>query len=391
MIRRQHVVSAFFEEAESMREALDERFRDAYTHSIDWHYFCDPRMYAYMRAASQRVFPRPVFELFLERLRRWCMENLGLAPMNLPSLHLMINGCRLGLHSDFHNGTWGYVYSLTRWENRVFVGGETLLLRDGVPSYKKHHVHGDVLYELFPAHFNQLLIFDDRIVHATPIIEGSMDPLLGRIALVGHIRATSPVVEGGVASSGVRSVVLQCLPQLREQIRNYREVQGTITFRLSVAPSGRVQSLSVLTDNLVTQSSGYDRSDAVDAVRSLIRQTVSALRFPVADATSNVIVPILVPLPDLRPIELSVPHGSSRSTIHDRAAMRLLEGRGLDLDGAWEGETFDVRGPIAGTIRILPSEIVFSFDPPMWVPSQRESFQTALLEWASHVMTRSEQ
>src|SRR5688572_26586005 len=110
MIRRQHVINDFFDEAETMREILDARFKDPYTDSIPWYYFCDPRMYTYLRAAPQAVFPKEVFNRFMDRLRMWCIENLGLTPMHLPYLHLMVNGCRLGLHSDFHNGAFGYVY-----------------------------------------------------------------------------------------------------------------------------------------------------------------------------------------------------------------------------------------------------------------------------------------
>ena len=103
------------------------------------------------------------------------------------------------------------------------------MLRDGTPSYKKHHAHGDVLYELIPAHFNQLLVFDDRIVHATPTIEGSMDPIEGRIALVGHIRATSPVISGNLDWTQACKVVSGLLSQVRDRIRNYKDVQGTVT------------------------------------------------------------------------------------------------------------------------------------------------------------------
>lgn len=383
MIRRQHVVRDFFEEAEAMRETLDVRFKDAYTDSINWHYFCDPRMYTYLRTAPQRVFPKPVFERFMHRLRLWCMENLGLTPMNLPYLHLMVDGCRLGLHSDFHNGAWGYVYSLTRWEKRKFSGGETLLLRDGVPSYKKHHVHGEVLYELIPAQFNQLLVFDDRIVHATPTVEGSMDPLDGRIALVGHIRATSPlVISGSIQWAEARRVVLEALPHLRDRIRNYKDVQGTATYRLAVAATGAVESVTILTDNVVTPFTGYDNSDAVASVKSLIQQTMAGLKFPAAAGRSAVVVPVLIPLPDLRPIEFAIPHDSSRDAIREWAATHLSEGAGLELQGSWEEETFAVREPIAGSIRIEPHQIAVSFDPPMWVPSQRESFQMALAGWA---------
>lgn len=382
MIRRQHIINDFFDEAEALRATLDARFKDPYTDSIPWYYFCDPRMYAYLRAAPQAVFPKEVFSRFMDRLRQWCVENLGLTPVHLPYLHLMVNGCRLGLHSDFHNGAFGYVYSLTRWDQRRFSGGETLLLRDGVPSYKKHHVHGDVLYELIPASFNQLLVFDDRIVHATPTVEGSMDPMDGRIAMVGHIRAMSPVVIGSLRAEDVRRVVLQALANLRDRIRNYREVQGTASYRLVVAPTGAVESVTMLTDNVVTQVTGYGPSDAVGVVKSLIQQTIVALRFSASGGRSTVIVPVLLPLPDLRPIEFSVTHTGSREATQCWVATHLKEVDRQELVGTWEQETFLVREPLAGSIRVEPREIVFSFDPPMWVPSQRESFHAALSELA---------
>lgn len=383
MIRRQQVINDFFDEAEELRETLDARFKNPYTDSIPWYYFCEPRMYTYLRAAPQAVFPKALFDRFMNRLRLWCVENLGLTPMHLPYLHLMVNGCRLGLHSDFHNGAFGYVYSLTRWDQRRFSGGETLLMRDGVPSYKKHHVHGDVLYELIPAHFNQLLVFDDRIVHATPTVEGSMDPLDGRIAMVGHIRAMSPVVHGSLRDADVRRVVLEALPHLRDRIRNYRDVQGTASYRLAVTPAGGVESMTMLTDNVVTPVNGYGPSDSVGAVKSLIQQAIAALRFPASEGRSTVIVPILIPLPDLRPIEFTVAHDGPREAIQHWVATQLKEVDRQELLGNWEQETFFVREPVAGSIRIEPREIVFSFDPPMWVPSQRESFQVTLSELAT--------
>jgi hypothetical protein len=381
-IRRQHIVQNFFDEAESLRDALDDRFKDAYRQKICWQYFCDPGKYTYLRAPAEDALQRDIFERFMVRLGNWCMESLGLVPVSTPNLHLMVNGCRLGLHSDFHNGAWGYVYSLTRWERRRFSGGETLLLRDGVPSYKRHHVHGEVLYETVPAHFNQLLIFDDRIVHATPAIEGGMDPLDGRIALVGHIRAASPMVVGSLDPEDARRVVLHAWGQLRDRIRSYKDVQGTITYRLVVDASGTVEAAKVLTDNIVTQLNGYDRSEAVLAVKAIVQQTLKGLRFPAALGRSSVTVPILIPLPDLEPIEIQIPHDSSPDATREWMAVHLTDERGLELRGEWRGNTLAVREPIAGSIRIEPKQIVMSFDPPMWVASQRESFQESLSEWA---------
>lgn len=383
MIRRQHVVSNFFEEGEAMREALDARMRDTYTDKIKWHYFCDPKMYTYLRTAPYGAFPDEMFARFTQHLRQWCLENLGLRPVNIPYLHLMVNGCRLGLHSDFHNGAWGYVYSLTRWDSKKFSGGETLLLRDGVPSYKKHHVHGEVLYELVPAQFNQLLVFDDRIVHATPAIEGSMDPVEGRIALVGHIRASSPHVSGCIEPGEARRVILGMLPHLRDRLRNYKDVQGTVAYRLTIGPSGVVQSVATLTDNLVTAALGYDHSDTVNLVKGLIHQTMAGLRFPDSAGTSIVIVPVLVPIPELRPMTFAVQHDLPRADMDRWVRAHLSEIVDLDIEGSWEEQAYVVHEPVAGSIQIAPGEVRFHFDPPMWVPSQRERFQKTLTEWAT--------
>ncbi|WP_041741790.1 hypothetical protein [Collimonas fungivorans] len=384
MIKRQHIVSDFFGEAEAMRTAFDARVKDAYKQTVSWQYFCAPQMYTYLRTVPQQVIPEPLFGRFMQHMKQWCIDNLGLIPTGAPNLHLMVNGCTLGLHSDFHNGTWGFVYSLTRWQSRKFSGGETLLMRDGVPSYKKHHVHGEVLYELVPAHFNQLLLFDDRIVHGTQTIEGSMDPIEGRIALVGHLRATSPLVTGPLDAAAARKVILDCQRRLGEQLREHKEVQGTITFRLAVTASGAVESVAVLTDNLVTALAGYDASAEVTAVKAIVQQEVAELAFPVASGKSSVVAAVLVPLPDLRPIEIVVPHAGRPARLQESFKARLKDSEALgfvvDLEGSLESNTFAVREPIAGTIRIEASRIVAAFDPPMWVPSQRDQFQAVLSE-----------
>lgn len=379
MITRQHIEPDFFDDAEAMRAAFDARFSDRYGQMPRWAYFCVPQQYTYLRAPPQEVLPAPLFERFMERLRQWCLDQLGLVPMGFPYLHLMIDGCRLELHSDFHNGVWGYVYSLTRWENRTFSGGETLLMRDGVPSYQKHHVHGDVLYELIPARFNQLLVFDDRIVHATPVIEGSMDPLHARIAMVGHIRAASPVCVGALSNESASKVIHDGLRTLVDPLKPLRNVQGTISFRLTVAASGNIESTTVLTDNLVTQAIGYEASDEVAAAKRHVQQMLSRLRFEPAVSGSSITFAVLLPLPNLQRIEIDVPHAGSLEALQ-RSINTGLEHSALGIRGDWNGSVFHVRQPIAGSIRIEPRHVLATFDPPMWVPSQRERFAFALSE-----------
>lgn len=378
MIKRHHVVNNFFAEAEAMRTAYDNSVKDAYRQTVHWQYFCVPQMYTYLRTVPDQVMPAPLFARFWQHMKQWCIEQTGLLPIGLPNFHMMIDGCTLGLHSDFHNGTLGFVYSLTRWQNRKFLGGETLLMRDGVPSYKKHHVQGEVLYELVPAQFNQLLLFDDRIVHGTQTIEGNMDPREARIAMVGHLRPTSPVVRGPLDVASACRTIAALYPAVGEQLRARKDVQGTITFRISVAATGAVESTTVLVDNLITAATGYDPSPEVDEARATILQAVAALKFQPASGASTVILAVLVPLPDLRPIEVVVPHAARPARLQEmlRAQLKDIEGLGFVIEP--QGEHFAVREPLAGTIRIEPGRLVAAFDAPMWVPSQRDHFQSNL-------------
>jgi len=100
-----------------------------------------------------------------------------------------------------------------------------------------------------------------------------------------------------------------------------------------------------------------------------------------------VVVPMLIPLPELRPIEYVIPHDLPYEAVHRWAQTRLEEGDGLDLEGNWEGDTFVVREPIAGYIRFEAREIAAHFDPPMWVPSQRADFEMKLSKWLKALST----
>lgn len=385
MITRRHMEQNFFAEADALRDVLDGVFRSPYKQAgLAWQYFCVPEMYTYLRARPQDVFPQPLLSRFMERLRGWCLERLGLVPIGEPNLHLMVNGCRLNLHSDFHNGAWGYVFSLTRWRERKFRGGETLLFKDGVPSYKKYHVHGDSLYDAVPAEFNQLLVFDDRIVHGTPCIEGSMDPTDARIALVGHVRAGSPTTVGAASDDAVRSCLRAEMAKIAQATKPYKDVQGTIAYRLDVSASGQVERTAALSDTLVTPVTGYEGNDAVRTVRAIVTAAMSRMRFPVAAAPSSITAAVLIPVPDLEPLEVTARAvdgdalgGGLSDLVH--AKERLTSGiRGLR--GSWSGTRFLASEPIAGEIDVRADGIAARFDAPMWVPSQREHFKVEVTE-----------
>ena len=65
-------------------------------------------------------------ELFSQLCRdRFGEDRLGCSRVSEPWLSFYVDGCRQELHADVPQGPWAFVFSLTRWDERPFEGGET--------------------------------------------------------------------------------------------------------------------------------------------------------------------------------------------------------------------------------------------------------------------------
>jgi len=291
------VVEDFFDEGEALRAAFDAYFADADRKGGParqiWDYWYVPGLYTYLRADPARLLPAELLERFVGRLQAWATERLGLSRVSPPYLSLYVNGCGQGLHNDAGNGRWGFVYSLTRWDRRSFTGGETLLFRDRgywETLAMARPGAGQALYDLIPARFNQLLLFDDRLIHAVPHLAGTLAPCEGRVVLHGHVR------EGGLEVRGALSRI-DAERALEEPIRRVRSwiqatgpsYHGCASFRLAVEAGGRVERLERLSDRVARLT-----PDAADPERVLaeLDGLLGAIRFPLAAGPSLVTVPI---------------------------------------------------------------------------------------------------
>jgi len=188
------VVPDFFAEAPAMRAAIDAHFANPAAHGADthqiWNYWHVPDLYTYLRTLPRKVIPLPLMNGFFNHLTAWTRTNLGCVPSDA-YLSLYVDGCRQELHNDALNGHFGYVYSLTRWRERRFSGGETVILKPsalGQSIAGGAAMAGSAFYDLVPAEFNQLLVFDDRLPHAVRQVNGLMDPLEGRLVIHGHLK-----------------------------------------------------------------------------------------------------------------------------------------------------------------------------------------------------------
>lgn len=89
-------------------------------------------------------------------------------------------------------------------------------------------------------------------------------------------------------------------------------------------------------------------------------------------------------MPDLRPLEIKVPHALSTDAARacvERVLPAIAEGSIQSVEAAsatMDPLKFVVTEPIDGVIRVRADEITASFEAPMWVPSQRAQFEVDL-------------
>jgi len=279
-------------EAEAMRAAVNAHFDEPERHEPQshqvWNYWFVPNTYAYLRTNPEKVIGDAMADRFFDRVCAAGFERWGLRHAYRPYLSLYVAGCYQALHNDAAGGRLGYVYSLTRWNERNFKGGETLIFREGgyfgTPEMTKPSATEN-FYELIPARFNQLLVFDDRLPHSVPRIEGQMDPFAGRLVLHGHFEEAGITVEGQVDEAEAVAVIEDVRARLTARARG--AYHGLLTVRLWVKRDGSISNVVPLLDRVLPGQPGVQPFDTEEALKSLRK-----VDFPPTASESRITVPL---------------------------------------------------------------------------------------------------
>lgn len=291
-----YVTPNFVDFADEMRACFERHFAEphktAERHQT-WTYWYVPETYTYLLTNPEKVIERPLVERFVKALRAHALENLGIHYVTWPRLSLYVDGCGQEMHNDSVAGSFGFVYSLTRWDERRFKGGETRLYREqdywGSGTFRKAQA-GASFFELVPARFNQLLIFDDRVIHAVPRIEGVMDPLEGRVVLHGHMTARDMVARGGLAGKNQVAGMDKILERVQDICKPQAgRFHGCATFALDVAPDGEVRNARVLVDRLLTNEGPGQAAEMLERICADARN----VRLEAAEQPSRITFPVV--------------------------------------------------------------------------------------------------
>lgn len=279
----------------ALRADFDRHFSEPDMHQPEahqiWNYWFVPNSYIYLRTTPAKILSSINLDAFVESLRRFASESLGLDKIGLPYLSLYVAGCSQNLHNDATNGRFAYVYSLTR-EPRATIGGKTILLREGDPFLNRMKMPsaGVDFYDTIEPTFNRLILFDDRLVHGVERVDGSMDPLHGRVVLHGHINEGGPWSKGGLTISELKVGIIDVVSQfLDENAASIRLCHGLLMIRFEILPNGKVSKCMKILDRVIYDHNRFsDRSSLQARIMDLIKMKI----FPKCSENTVVTLPL---------------------------------------------------------------------------------------------------
>jgi hypothetical protein len=195
-----------------LRAVFDAHFDDprrTHEYRFVWDYWHVPNQYTLLRTPAADYFPKQDFAALERRLRLYAKDELGCAGVTPVWLSCYVEGMRQELHADVPHGPWAFVLSLTHWDERTWTGGETLILKPQTLDYWSNFdadavVERESLVSLNPPKFNRLLVFDPRLPHGVPVVEGVRDPKQGRLVLHGWFNEPEPSLRGALADAARR-------------------------------------------------------------------------------------------------------------------------------------------------------------------------------------------
>jgi hypothetical protein len=298
------VVDGFLPEelAVAMRGDIETHFAD---HDADqvatrqlWDYRFAPGLHAYLQTSPETIIREDHLDAFMRAIQTWSIATLGMGNLAWPSLCLYVGGCRQAMRNDAAAGRFGFVYSLTRDQCRT-AGGRMLALRE---ADVRDRMLGAAsaeggFYDVIEPKFNRLVLLDDRLPYAIEPIEGSMDPLEGRLVLHGHLSETGTISTGNLPNEVVEETLVELYCDFAE--RNSARIalyQGPLVLRFVVDASGSVATCDVLVDRVLH---GDPRHAEWEPLRADLVNRIKRLKFPPARDQTAVTKPLVfgVPLP----------------------------------------------------------------------------------------------
>ncbi len=287
----------FYSKASDLRKEFESHFKNSKSTDAKrfvWDFWYDEDQYHLIRTPAFYYFSKKNYQDFHSYLVQWGRENLGCHDISPPWLSYYVDGCFQNLHSDVPHGPWAFVYSLTP-NKKVFRGGETLILKPQTLNYwsnfidQKNHEYKNFV-ERIESKMNQLIVFDPRFPHGVTEVKGTRDPLKSRLVIHGWFVNPRPYVVGGLTSAQVQKALQLPFEFLNTTLGQIDLMNGTISCRLNVSKSGKVQKYTLIS-NSVLSIVGNEQNEKY--LQRELKSIFGAAKFSAAKADSMITIPLI--------------------------------------------------------------------------------------------------
>jgi hypothetical protein len=266
-----------------------------------WDLWCVPGQYTQLRTPAHDFFESG--KLFAEvesALLDWGRTELGVSALSPLWLSLYVAGCGQELHADVPHGPWAFVLSLSPKERR-FSGGETFILQPHVLDLWRGFQAGAVTEEQQLAtrvapEFNRLTVFDARFPHGVTRVDGTMDPMHGRLVLHGWFLEPTPFFEGALSEEDATDALSSALEPLFGALADDEQAplaNGVLVVRIHINAGGGVTDIRALSDTLRPHPGCGDIDEARAVLLALVQQHLQPARFPTAPGASSITMPLV--------------------------------------------------------------------------------------------------
>jgi Rps23 Pro-64 3,4-dihydroxylase Tpa1-like proline 4-hydroxylase len=273
--------------------------------------------YSLKRIQSNIFFEQTEFSNLVESLTV-LGRSIGLTAITPPWISLYTSGDRQNFHTDAPQGPLAFVLSLSS-NSKDFTGGETMILQPHILDMwrsfdtSKGLEMGSIVRYIPPTPLGKCIVFDPRVPHGVNVVEGTMDPRKGRVAIHGWFNQPEVCWFGPWGESEDDTVVVERMNVMLDEALQplvgtlgsgeIGRVLGYLACRVEVDKSGYVDEVRGVCDTLQADYDdfrgviGYDESDrpvmedAVSDVKLTIYETLKNLFFEEGESGRSVVVP----------------------------------------------------------------------------------------------------
>jgi hypothetical protein len=290
-------VDSFSKSAKTLRKEFESRFSDTSLNSnrFIWDYWHVPKQYTLLRTPAYTFFDKKTYSDLHNQIVWWGRRNLGCHDVSPTWLSCYVDGCGQGFHADVPHGPWAFVFSLTKWDQRKFTGGQTQLLNPSVLNYWQEFdlaggVQEDELFELVDPEFNRLVVFDPRIPHAVKKVSGVSDVREGRLVIHGWFANPRPFIEGSLNTKELQGLINVLTHDLQNTFKDSISLHGVLSLGFKVSAEGRISGVRALSNSLKATT---PNSDEIQRLYISIAEVFGNYKFKKQKAQSRVTLPLI--------------------------------------------------------------------------------------------------